>query len=179
MEDNRKGFLPKYVGSKREAKESVGPLLSEIGDLVKREKWMYLMPPLPWFSQVRLIPKPGRVCGSETTLAGGEDRVRHHLTTLTCTSLWDQLGCIQELADVIARLLFVIFERSWHLGEASQDWKKAVSHPSSRWMRKRIQGTTGWSVAFSWEGDGADHYKNSFQTHEGQERGWREQPTWV
>lgn len=31
VEDNMKGFLHKYAGSKREAKESVGPLPSEIG----------------------------------------------------------------------------------------------------------------------------------------------------
>jgi len=45
--------------------------------------------------------------------------------------------------------------------------KKALSHPSSRWMRKRIQGTTGWSAAFVCEDDGADHYRNGFQNHEG------------
>lgn len=96
-------------------------MLSEIGDLVTREKWMYLMPSLPQLSQVRLVPKPGRLCGSEAAPSGDEDRVMDLLTTWTRTSLRDQLGCIQELADVIARLLFVIFKRSWHLRKASQD----------------------------------------------------------
>lgn len=82
-----------------------------------REKWMYLMPSLPQFSQVWLIPKPGRVCGGRATPARDEGRVRDHLTTWSCTSLWDQLGCIQELADVIVGPLFVIFKRSWYLGE--------------------------------------------------------------
>jgi len=38
VEDNRKGVLRKYTGSKREAKENVGTLLSETGDLLTREK---------------------------------------------------------------------------------------------------------------------------------------------
>ena len=68
--------------------------------------------------------------------AGDEDRVRDHLTTWTCTSLWDQLGCIQELADVIMRLLFVVFKRSWHMGEASQAWKRPChTHPRGGWEK--------------------------------------------
>lgn len=31
VEDNRKGFLHKYIGSKREAKESVGPCSVRMG----------------------------------------------------------------------------------------------------------------------------------------------------
>lgn len=34
-----------------------------------------------------------------------------------------------ELADVIARLLSVIFESSWWMGEAPEDWKKANATP--------------------------------------------------
>lgn len=37
-EDNRRGFLCKYTGSKRQAKERWGPLPSEIRDPVGREK---------------------------------------------------------------------------------------------------------------------------------------------
>lgn len=40
VKDNRKGFLHKCIGSKRETKESVGSLFSEIRDLVTREKWV-------------------------------------------------------------------------------------------------------------------------------------------
>lgn len=87
---------------------------------------------------------------------------RDHLTTWTFTSL---LECIQGLADTV-RLLSLIFKSSWPLGEALQDWENTVSHHFLKWIRKRIQGTR-------------DHYRNSFQTQETQERGWWEQPTWV
>lgn len=40
---------------------------------------------------------------------------RDHLTTWTFTSLWDQLECIQGLADIM-RLLALILKSSWHLG---------------------------------------------------------------
>ncbi|GAB0186403.1 mitochondrial enolase superfamily member 1 [Grus japonensis] len=35
------------------------------------------------------------------------------------------LQVLRELADVIARLLSIIFERSWRTGEVPEDWKKA------------------------------------------------------
>lgn len=90
---------------------------------------------------------------------------RDHLTTWTCTSLLDQLECIQGLADIV-RLFSLIFQSSWHLGEGLQDWENAVSHQFLKWIRKWVQGST-------------DHYRKSFQTQERQERGWWEQPTWV
>jgi len=36
---------------------------------------------------------------------------------------------LRELADVIARLVSIIFERSWWLGEPPEDWKKANATP--------------------------------------------------
>ena len=33
---------------------------------------------------------------------------------------------LRELANVIARPLLIIFERSWRLGEVPEDWKKAI-----------------------------------------------------
>lgn len=74
VEDNRKVFLHKCIDSEREAKESVGSLLSEIRDLVTREKWVQLTTSLSQLSQIRLIFKTGRVCGSETAPAQDEDR---------------------------------------------------------------------------------------------------------
>ena len=32
---------------------------------------------------------------------------------------------LRELADVIVRPLLIIFDRSWRLGEAPEDWRKA------------------------------------------------------
>lgn len=99
MEDSRKSFLHEYIGSKREAKESVGPFLSRVRNLVGREMCTSV-PFLPQFSVVLRSHRSqsllaGRVCGSEAIPSGGKDRARDHLTTWTCTSPWDQLGFIQ------------------------------------------------------------------------------------
>lgn len=113
LEYNRKAFLHGYTGSEREAKESVGPSFSEIRDPGIKESLFALVfrgkdlpPNLSGSLTVRLCL---RRCGQ-----------RDHLTTWTCASLWDQLECIQGLAD-IARLLSLIFKSSWHLGETLQD----------------------------------------------------------
>jgi len=36
---------------------------------------------------------------------------------------------LRELADVVAKLLSSIFERSWRTGEVSEDWRKASVTP--------------------------------------------------
>jgi len=50
---------------------------------------------------------------------------------------------LRELADVIAKLLSIIFERSWRTGEVPEDWRKA----SVKSARRRTQETTGWSAS--------------------------------
>ncbi|KFV81194.1 RNA-directed DNA polymerase from mobile element jockey, partial [Struthio camelus australis] len=39
---------------------------------------------------------------------------------------------LRDLADVIARPLSIILERSWRSGEVPEDWKKANVTPSSK-----------------------------------------------
>lgn len=39
---------------------------------------------------------------------------------------------LRELADVIVRRLWIIFERSWSLGKAKEDWEKANVTPVFR-----------------------------------------------
>lgn len=98
VEDNRKGFLRKYIGSKRKAKENVGPLLSGLGNLVARQRCTSL----PFLPQFSLVPRPYR---SPSLLAEStgvrpysqetSNGVRAHLTTWMCARPWNQLGCIQ------------------------------------------------------------------------------------
>lgn len=86
LEYNRKAFLHRYTGNKREAKESVDTLISEIR---VKAKTMYLMPSV--FRNKDLSPNLSgslrvrlylRRCGQ-----------RDHLTTWTFTSMWDQVQC--------------------------------------------------------------------------------------
>ncbi|KFV79933.1 RNA-directed DNA polymerase from mobile element jockey, partial [Struthio camelus australis] len=47
---------------------------------------------------------------------------------------------LRELADVIARPLSIIFERSWRSGEVPEDWKKACVTPVFRKGKKEESG---------------------------------------
>ncbi|KFP54076.1 RNA-directed DNA polymerase from mobile element jockey, partial [Cathartes aura] len=62
-----------------------------------------------------------------------EDQVREHLNELDIHKSMGPDGMhprvLRELADVIARPLLIIFDRSWRLGQVPEDWKKAIVTP--------------------------------------------------
>ncbi|GAB0178098.1 mitochondrial enolase superfamily member 1 [Grus japonensis] len=62
-----------------------------------------------------------------------EDRVRDHLCRLNTHKSMGPGGMhpqvLRELADVIAKLLSIAFERSWRTGEVPEDWRKASVTP--------------------------------------------------
>ncbi|KFV80572.1 RNA-directed DNA polymerase from mobile element jockey, partial [Struthio camelus australis] len=62
-----------------------------------------------------------------------EDQVRDLLSKLDIHKSMGPEGMhprvSRELADVIARPLSIIFERSWRSGEVPEDWKKASVTP--------------------------------------------------
>ncbi|KFV87580.1 RNA-directed DNA polymerase from mobile element jockey, partial [Struthio camelus australis] len=73
-----------------------------------------------------------------------EDRVRDLLSKLDIHKSMGPDGMhprvLRELADVIARPLSIIFERSWRSGEVPEDWKKANVTPVFKKGKKEEPG---------------------------------------
>ncbi|KGL79366.1 RNA-directed DNA polymerase from mobile element jockey, partial [Tinamus guttatus] len=73
-----------------------------------------------------------------------KDWVREHLRKLDTHKSMGPDGMhprvLRELADVIAKLLSIIFERSWRTGEVLEDWKKANVMPVFKKGKKEDPG---------------------------------------
>ncbi|KGL81849.1 RNA-directed DNA polymerase from mobile element jockey, partial [Tinamus guttatus] len=70
--------------------------------------------------------------------------VREHLRKLNTHRSMGPDGMhprvLRELAEVIAKPLSIIFERSWRTGEVPEDWKKANVTPVFKKGKKEDQG---------------------------------------
>ncbi|CAM5127912.1 unnamed protein product [Eretmochelys imbricata] len=129
-----KGFF-RYVGNKKKAKESMGSLLNEGGNVVTEdvEKANVLN---AFFASVFTNKVSSQTTALGSTAWGGgsqpsvkKEVVRDYLEKL---DVHKSMGLdalhprvLKELADVIAEPLAVIFENSWRSGEIPEDWKKA------------------------------------------------------
>ncbi|KFV74587.1 hypothetical protein N308_00053, partial [Struthio camelus australis] len=75
-----------------------------------------------------------------------EDRVRDHLSKLDIHKSTGPDGMhpqvLRELADVMARPLSILLERSWRSGEVPEDWKKASVTPVFQKGKKEEPGNS-------------------------------------
>ncbi|KGL85593.1 RNA-directed DNA polymerase from mobile element jockey, partial [Tinamus guttatus] len=73
-----------------------------------------------------------------------ENWVREHLRKLNTHKTKGPDGMhprlLRELAEVIAKPLSIIFERSWRTGEVPEDWKKANVTPVFKNGKKKDPG---------------------------------------
>jgi len=187
VKNNKKGFF-KYISSKRKARDYVAPLLNEVGVLVTEdaEKAELLNATFVSVFSAKAGPQESQVPEvREEALREDdfplveEDCVRDRLSDLDVHKSMgpDRMHprVLRDLADVIAELISIIFQRSWRTGEVPENWRRANVTPI---FRKGQEGGPSELQArqphlHPGKGDGAA-YPGGHQQGSGRKEGYQE-----
>ncbi|PKU45371.1 rna-directed dna polymerase from mobile element jockey- hypothetical protein [Limosa lapponica baueri] len=115
-------------------------VLRELADVVAKQlsiifekSWQSVFTAKAGPQETQTLKVGERAWSKEGSPATMEDQISDHLSKLDTHKSMGPDGMhsrgLRELADVIAKLLSIIFEKSWRTGEVSEDWRKVNVMP--------------------------------------------------